>query len=181
MRHTHTYVTLEISAIGYDEIARKLRDADYGHCFNSSGEIDMTGIAVTRARESTPPVQTFPAYAEPVKPGSQIIEFYACKNPKCDRFACTASAEGYAEFCCVPCSIGARHSRGCNLAIEGMRARLVTPQPVCVYPIGNTTCGYTERAHYRGDGSDMSHSFTPAVNVEKSTPEQAEVQSEAKS
>jgi hypothetical protein len=49
MRNTHTYVTLEISAAGYDEIAKKLRDADYGHCFNSSGEIDMTGIAVVRA------------------------------------------------------------------------------------------------------------------------------------
>lgn len=47
--HTHTYVTLEISAVGYDEIARKLRAADYGHCFNSAGEIDLTGIAVVRA------------------------------------------------------------------------------------------------------------------------------------
>ena len=49
-RHTHTYVTLEISAAGYDEIAKKLRDADYGHCFNSSGEIDMSGIAVISVR-----------------------------------------------------------------------------------------------------------------------------------
>ena len=53
MRHTHTYVTLEISAVGYDEIARKLRDADYQHCFNSNGDIDMTGIAVTRGPEPT--------------------------------------------------------------------------------------------------------------------------------
>jgi hypothetical protein len=48
LRNTHTYVTLEISAAGYDEIARKLRAADYGHCFNSNGDIDMTGIAVVR-------------------------------------------------------------------------------------------------------------------------------------
>jgi hypothetical protein len=46
--HTHTYVTLEISAAAYDEIAMKLRAASYGQCFNSTGEIDMTGIAVTR-------------------------------------------------------------------------------------------------------------------------------------
>jgi hypothetical protein len=61
-RHTHTYVTLEISAAGYDEIARKLRDADYGHCFNSSGEIDMTGIAVVRAQQ---PMKYIPKVEEP--------------------------------------------------------------------------------------------------------------------
>jgi hypothetical protein len=48
MRNTHTYVTLEISASAYDEIAAKLRAANYGHCFNSKGEIDMTGIAVVK-------------------------------------------------------------------------------------------------------------------------------------
>jgi hypothetical protein len=48
MRNTYTVVTLEISAAAYDEIAQKLRAADYGHCFNSKGEIDMTGIAVVR-------------------------------------------------------------------------------------------------------------------------------------
>jgi hypothetical protein len=50
-RHTHTYVTLEISASAYDEIATALRAADYGHCFNSEGEIDMAGIAVTRGAD----------------------------------------------------------------------------------------------------------------------------------
>jgi hypothetical protein len=54
MRNTHTYVTLEISAAGYDEIAKKLRDAEYHHCFNAPGEIDMLGIAVVRGAESGP-------------------------------------------------------------------------------------------------------------------------------
>lgn len=51
MRHTHTYVTLDVSAAAYDEIAGKLRAADYGHCFNSSGEMDMSGIALVRGTD----------------------------------------------------------------------------------------------------------------------------------
>jgi hypothetical protein len=31
---------------------------------------------------------------------------------------------------------------------------------VCVYPVGRTTCGYTERNHWRADGRPMEHSFT---------------------
>ena len=47
LRQTHTYVVLEISAEAFEEIAGKLRAADYGHCFSSDGkEIDMTGLAV---------------------------------------------------------------------------------------------------------------------------------------
>lgn len=122
---THTYVTLEISASGYDEIARKLRAADYGHCFNSAGEINMSGIALVRESESTSPVKIFQAFAGPGTPDYPIIEFYACKNPQCDRFACTASAPGYSEFCCPSCSIGGSHTRGCDMAIGHMRARLV--------------------------------------------------------
>lgn len=52
VKQTHTYVTLEISAVGYDEIAKKLRAADYGHCFNSVGEIDMSGIALVKEQPS---------------------------------------------------------------------------------------------------------------------------------
>lgn len=51
-RSTHTYVELEVSAAAYDEIAGKLRAADYGHVFGSDGEIDMHGIALTRDVES---------------------------------------------------------------------------------------------------------------------------------
>jgi hypothetical protein len=46
MRHTHTYVTLEISDVAYAEIRAKLEAADYPHTFMPDGEIDMTGIAV---------------------------------------------------------------------------------------------------------------------------------------
>jgi len=44
-RFTYTYVTLEVSREAYEEIAAKLRDADYGHCFIGTA-IDMHGIAL---------------------------------------------------------------------------------------------------------------------------------------
>lgn len=47
-RTTHTYALLPVSAGAYDEIAAKLRAADYGHCFNRDGEIDMKGLALVR-------------------------------------------------------------------------------------------------------------------------------------
>lgn len=50
---THTYAELEISAAAYDEIAAKLRAADYGHVFieSSRGEwvINMHGIGLSKA------------------------------------------------------------------------------------------------------------------------------------
>jgi len=46
---THTYAVLEVSAAAYDEIAEKLREADYGHAFDEEeGAIDMHGIGLTR-------------------------------------------------------------------------------------------------------------------------------------
>lgn len=46
VRSTHTVVILEVSKASYDEIAQKLRKADYHHVFMSDGSIDMTGIAL---------------------------------------------------------------------------------------------------------------------------------------
>jgi hypothetical protein len=49
LRTTHTCVTLDISEPAFREIERKLRAADYGHCFSEDRDrtlIDMTGIAV---------------------------------------------------------------------------------------------------------------------------------------
>jgi hypothetical protein len=50
LRTTYTYVELEVSAAAYDEIAGKLRAADYDHAFND-GTIDMHGIGLTRAAD----------------------------------------------------------------------------------------------------------------------------------
>lgn len=47
--HTYTVVELEISPEAFNEIAAKLRAADYGHAFMSDHEIDMTGIAIVSA------------------------------------------------------------------------------------------------------------------------------------
>ena len=53
MRVTHTYATLEISKAAYDEIAEKLRAAEYDHAFDG-GLIDMHGIALECADETAP-------------------------------------------------------------------------------------------------------------------------------
>lgn len=45
LRSTHTFVTLDVSQAAYDEIAGKLRAADYGHAFVGSA-IDMHGIGL---------------------------------------------------------------------------------------------------------------------------------------
>lgn len=43
---THTHANLEVSAPTYEEIADKLRDADYGHVIDEDGTIDMHGIGL---------------------------------------------------------------------------------------------------------------------------------------
>ncbi|MEY9743183.1 hypothetical protein ABIF65_002557 [Bradyrhizobium japonicum] len=45
-----TLVRLPISQAAFAEIAAKLRAADYGHCFLTTGEIAMDGIAVDPIR-----------------------------------------------------------------------------------------------------------------------------------
>lgn len=45
---THTIATLEVSGPVYDEIAAKLRKADYFHVFLDNGTIDMSGIGLVR-------------------------------------------------------------------------------------------------------------------------------------
>jgi hypothetical protein len=51
MKVTHTYATLELSPQAYAEIRAKLSEAGYDHAFDSNGEIDMHGIAVTKGPE----------------------------------------------------------------------------------------------------------------------------------
>lgn len=50
IRQTHTYATLEVSEACWNEVAAKLREADYGHvfCGPDNGEIDMHGIALVK-------------------------------------------------------------------------------------------------------------------------------------
>jgi hypothetical protein len=51
---THTYVVLRISKAAYQEIKKKLEEADYQHTFHEDdGEIviDMHGIAVAEAKK----------------------------------------------------------------------------------------------------------------------------------
>lgn len=68
-----------------------------------------------------------------------------CKNPACDRFACTASAPGYSQFCCPACAQGKPHTGNCDTYIVQMRRRLVNvrslmaglyPDGVIIYPDG---------------------------------------------
>lgn len=56
---TQTIATLTISSAAYDEIAAKLRKADYFHALRRDGVIDMSGIGLVRlAPEMTPPDKT---------------------------------------------------------------------------------------------------------------------------
>lgn len=52
MRTTRTYAILELSPAAYEEIAKKLRDAGYGHAFMEEGVIDMFGIGVSKEQEA---------------------------------------------------------------------------------------------------------------------------------
>jgi hypothetical protein len=55
---TRTISTLEVSGPVYDEIAAKLRKADYFHVFLDDGTIDMNGIGLVRLalRQAKPSV-----------------------------------------------------------------------------------------------------------------------------
>ena len=50
MTYTYTYVVMEISQAAYDEIKKKMKEADYNHVFHKDSQfgpvIDMHGIAV---------------------------------------------------------------------------------------------------------------------------------------
>ena len=51
---TYTYVILEVSREVFNEIANKLRTADYHHAFNNEGTvIDMHGIALREKEKAT--------------------------------------------------------------------------------------------------------------------------------
>jgi hypothetical protein len=58
MPSTHTYAILKISKEAFEEIAGKLMDADYIHCFHRDGAvIDMHGIALQIEGEESKPAR----------------------------------------------------------------------------------------------------------------------------
>jgi hypothetical protein len=76
---THTVATLEVSPQTYDEIAGKLRDAEYHHCFEDDkpgAMIDMSGIGITRVATliCKTCVQEYPLDKPHVCPGLQTPE-----------------------------------------------------------------------------------------------------------
>jgi len=53
---TYTYAELEISEAAFDEIAKKLKEADWGHVFMKDGRlINMDGVALVREDVLSPP------------------------------------------------------------------------------------------------------------------------------
>lgn len=50
-QQTRSIAQLVISAHAYDEIATKLRNADYHHVFLPDGTIDMNGLGLIRLAE----------------------------------------------------------------------------------------------------------------------------------
>lgn len=56
---TESIATLTVSAATYDEIAAKLRKADYFHALRDDGVIDMSGLGLVRIPTQTvPPAKT---------------------------------------------------------------------------------------------------------------------------
>lgn len=70
---THTYVTLEISDAAYDEIKKKLLDAEYDHVFGDDGEMDMHGIALVKEKIEAEPV--CPRCSAPFLPTGQCSRY----------------------------------------------------------------------------------------------------------
>lgn len=66
LTHTHTVATLEVSAAVYDEVAGKLKAAEYDHAFGEDGIIDMSGVGLQRG-----PVP------DPIGPREHIVQFFA--------------------------------------------------------------------------------------------------------
>jgi hypothetical protein len=52
LRTTHTFAELGVSQAAYDEIAGKLRAAEYDHAFGDDGVIDMHGIGLQVSAET---------------------------------------------------------------------------------------------------------------------------------
>lgn len=48
---TYTYALMEVSQQTYDEIAKKMHEAEYDHVFGDEGEIDMHGIALVPIKQ----------------------------------------------------------------------------------------------------------------------------------
>lgn len=78
LRTTYTFAELKISAAAYDEIAAKLRAADYGHVFGPDGEMDMHGIALTRGRPKRPGPPPYTYSAEQMK----LLQAMASRHPR---------------------------------------------------------------------------------------------------
>jgi hypothetical protein len=48
-------------------------------------------------------------------------------------------------------------------SVDGLLEKKAATDAICVHPIGRTTCGYKQSAHWRADGSPIDHPFTPEV------------------
>jgi hypothetical protein len=112
-----------------------------------------------------PKVKQFLCYHLPGPPVETVSlgTYRRCKNPSCDRFACTASAEGYSAFCCPACAQGKAHTTDCDRCIGGMRSRLVSvrslmagiyPNGVILWPDGSVTAYEPKSAHVEPTPSD---------------------------
>ena len=95
MRSTHTYVVLGISADAFAEIEKKLRAADYHHCFGD-GVIDMSGIAVAPRDPKTlmPPDHWVMRAGDNIRP----VPIFTVGTPGTNRQAVRAALVDAARF-----------------------------------------------------------------------------------
>lgn len=76
IRQTHTYVEMAVSEEVYDEIRKKLIEADYTHAIHDDegGALDMHGIALVKA--AAPPKPTAHASTSPGPSNCNIRKHY---------------------------------------------------------------------------------------------------------
>jgi len=67
---------------------------------------------------------TYAAGPDPIH-FNQTIWKHECASAGCARFCCTASEEGYADFCCRSCAETGKHSPECDQGDVFQQARLV--------------------------------------------------------
>jgi hypothetical protein len=79
MRTTHTVAELELSPAAYDEISRKLREAQYDHCFMNGRHpmIDLSGIGITRGDDKVAEVP------DTVKKGDVVYDLMHASADSC--------------------------------------------------------------------------------------------------
>jgi hypothetical protein len=56
---------------------------------------------------------------------NQVVMSHECLTPNCDRFACTGSEAGFADYCCRACAETGKHGEHCDRNNPYAQSRIV--------------------------------------------------------